>query len=59
MNWHKFGRGAGVALMVAAFFWLTYLLISGDDVVHIWETVAMFWFGSSMYWQSCCHEEFV
>lgn len=29
MNWYKFGRGAGIALMAAAFCWLVYVMVVG------------------------------
>ena len=36
---------------------LFYLLMIGEDMLRVWEVAAMFWFGSSLYWQSCCYEE--
>ena len=57
MKFFLFGRVIGVVLMIVAFCWLVYLLMMGDDMLRVWEIVSMFWFGSSMYWQSCCYED--
>ena len=35
---------------------LFYLLMMGQDMLRVWEVATMFWFGSSLYWQSCCYE---
>lgn len=56
MKFFLLGRVLGVGLMIVAFCWLVFVLLSGAMPVRIWEIVAMFWFGSSMYWQSYCYD---
>lgn len=57
MKFFLLGRVLGVGLMIVAFCWLVYLLMMGQDMLRVWEVAAMFWFGSSLYWQSCCYED--
>lgn len=50
------GRVAGIALMAAAFCWLVYVMIMGG-LVDVWRVMAVFWFGSSVFWQVSWYEK--
>ena len=57
MNFYMIGRVAGIALMAAAFCWLVYVMVVGGGLVDVWKVMAVFWFGSSVFWQVSWYEE--
>ena len=57
MNFYMIGRVAGIALMAVAFCWLVYVLAVGGGLVDVWKMMAVFWFGSSVFWQVSWYEE--
>ena len=57
MNFYMIGRVVGIALMAAAFCWLVYMMVVRGGLVDVWKMMAVFWFGSSMFWQVSWYEE--
>lgn len=53
MKIYILGRAIGIGLMLISFCWLVYLLLSGEPMILVWEVATMFWFGCSLFWESC------
>lgn len=56
IDFWMFVKYVGAVLMAVAMCWFVgaFMFGLGSDV-DLWKIVALFWFGSSSYWQSCCY----
>lgn len=57
MKIYTLGQFIGIILMLISFCWFVWLLFNNKSIIFIWEITTIFWFGCSLFWESCFYEE--